>query len=153
MSRTFARTALQYVTTTLIAIISKFRESFVAKLLNWSSQRMGPNARSERVISVEILEQNESAATIAIELRDAETGTPIELQNRFEDHRRFAPIGTQVRDGYISVGETRVETNSSGIATVTLTQPGAYSVAYHPERGGHTTLRTLVMLSEFRGIP
>ncbi|RQG95561.1 hypothetical protein [Natrarchaeobius chitinivorans] len=83
-------------------------------------------------LSVEIVEQNESAATIAIELRDAETGTPIELQNRVEDHPRYAPIGTQVRDGYISVGDTHVETNSSGIATVTLAQPGAYSVAYHP---------------------
>ncbi|MEY7849049.1 hypothetical protein AB7C87_07575 [Natrarchaeobius sp. A-rgal3] len=102
-----------------------------------TAELVEPASGSERQIrasnlSVEILEQNESAATIAIELRDAETGTPIELQNRFEDHRRFAPIGTQVRDGYISVGETRVETNSSGIATVTLTQPGAYSVAYHP---------------------
>ncbi|WP_238386993.1 hypothetical protein [Natrialba swarupiae] len=102
-----------------------------------TAELVEPANGSERQIrasnlSVEILEQNESAATIAIELRDAETGTPIELQNRFEDHRRFAPIGTQVRDGYISVGETRVETNSSGIATVTLTQPGAYSVAYHP---------------------
>ncbi|MWV40998.1 hypothetical protein GRS80_14895 [Natrialba sp. INN-245] len=102
-----------------------------------TAELVEPASGSERQIrasnlSVEILEQNESAATITIELRDAETGTPIELQNRFEDHRRFAPIGTQVRDGYISVGETRVETNSSGIATVTLTQPGAYSVAYHP---------------------
>ncbi|WP_228442295.1 hypothetical protein [Natrarchaeobaculum sulfurireducens] len=86
----------------------------------------------ESELSVEVREQNESAATLEIELRDAESGDPIMLEQPFEDDPRFAPIGVETRDGYITIADKRVETDESGRATVTLTQPGIHTAEYHP---------------------
>ncbi len=102
-----------------------------------TAELVEPDGGTEREIresdlSVEILEQNESAATIEIELRDAKTGDPIMLEQPFEDNPRSAPIGVEPRDGYVTIAGERVETNASGIATVTVTQPGIHTAEYHP---------------------
>lgn len=86
----------------------------------------------ESELSVEVLEQTESAATLEIELRDAETGDPIMLEGLFGDHPRWDPIGVTTRDGYITIADERVETGASGKAIVTVTQPGIHTAEYHP---------------------
>ncbi|RKD87993.1 hypothetical protein [Halopiger aswanensis] len=102
-----------------------------------TAELVEPQRGSEREIreselSVELLEENESAATFEIELRDAETGDPIVLEPSFENHPRVAPIGVQTRAGYITIADQRVETDTSGTTTVTVTQPGIHTVEYHP---------------------
>ncbi|MDS0301439.1 hypothetical protein NDI76_22170 [Halogeometricum sp. S1BR25-6] len=92
-----------------------------------------PNAGSERQLrrsnlSVEVLQQNQSQATLRIELRDNETGAPIILN---DDTRRYL-IGGSARNGYITVADQKVETNASGVAIVTITEPGIYTARYHP---------------------
>ena len=92
-----------------------------------------PDAGSERQLrrsnlTVEVLQRNETQATLRIELRDNQTGAPIIL----EDSARWYPIGGSTRDGYITVAEQRVETNTSGVAIVTIDQPDIYTVKYHP---------------------
>ncbi|WP_200840311.1 hypothetical protein [Natrialba sp. INN-245] len=98
---------------------------------------VGPEDGSERQvhesnISVEILEQDDTEATFEITLTDTESGNPIALNNPYANDPRFAPISERTRDGYITVDGERVETNSSGVTTVTVSQPGPYTVEYHP---------------------
>ncbi|MDR5673556.1 hypothetical protein RH858_10440 [Halalkaliarchaeum sp. AArc-GB] len=102
-----------------------------------SADIIEPDGGTEREIresnlTVETVEENETEATLRIELRDAETGTPIALENPFEDHPRVAPIGHEQRSGYITIGDQRVETNASGVAIVTIRTPGSYTAEYHP---------------------
>jgi len=92
-----------------------------------------PDAGSERQLrrsnlTVEVLQQNNTQATLRIELRDNTTGDPIVL----EDTERRYPIGGSSRNGYITVGDQRVETNTSGVAIVTIAQPDIYTVRYNP---------------------
>ena len=94
---------------------------------------VAPDAGSERQLrrsnlTVEVLQQNESQATLCIELRDNETGAPIVLS---DSDRRY-PIGGSTRNGYITVADQRVETNTSGVAIVTIDEPGIYTARYHP---------------------
>jgi len=94
---------------------------------------VAPDAGSERQLrrsnlTVEVLRQNESQATLRIELRDNETGTPITLDG---SSRRY-PIGGSARNGYITIADQRVETNASGVAIVTINEPGIYTARYHP---------------------
>ncbi|OYR53954.1 hypothetical protein DJ73_06495 [Halorubrum sp. Ea1] len=94
---------------------------------------VAPDAGSERQLrrsnlTVEVLQQNESQATLRIKLRDNETGAPIVLS---DPDRRY-PIGGNTRNGYITVAEQRVETNASGVAIVTIDEPGIYTARYHP---------------------
>jgi len=79
-------------------------------------------------LSVEVLQQNQSQATLRIELHDNQTGAPIVLN---ESARRF-PISGNPRNGYIIIANQRVETNSSGVAILTITEPGIYTARYHP---------------------
>ncbi|WP_226023981.1 hypothetical protein [Halomicrobium salinisoli] len=79
-------------------------------------------------LSVEVVEQNESQATLKIRLRDNETGSPIAL----EAGGRQYPISDSTRNGYITVADQRVETNESGVAVVTISEPGIYTAQYHP---------------------
>jgi len=79
-------------------------------------------------LTVEVLQQSESQATLRIELRDSETGAPIVLS---DPDRRY-PVGGNTRDGYITVAEQRVETNASGVAIVTIDEPGIYTARYYP---------------------
>jgi hypothetical protein len=92
-----------------------------------------PDAGSERQLrrsnlTVDVLQQNKSQATLRIELRDNETGAPIVLS----DSGRQYPIGGTTRNGYITVAEQRVETNTSGVAIVTIDEPGIYTARYQP---------------------
>ncbi|MFC6723488.1 hypothetical protein ACFQE1_03605 [Halobium palmae] len=78
-------------------------------------------------LTVEVLQQNQSQATLRIELRDNQTGAPIVLN----DNARRYPIGGSTRDGYITIANREVETNASGVAIVTITEPGIYTARYH----------------------
>ncbi|GAA0216222.1 hypothetical protein GCM10009000_033710 [Halobacterium noricense] len=94
---------------------------------------VAPDSGSERQLrrsnlSVEVIQQNQSQATLRIELRDNQTGTPIGLGG---GGRRY-PIGGGARNGYITIADQRVETNASGVAIVTVEQPGIYTARYHP---------------------
>ncbi|WP_202614590.1 hypothetical protein [Halostella litorea] len=91
-----------------------------------------PDAGSERQLrrsnlTVEVIQQNQSQATLRVELRDNQTGAPIAL----DDSRQY-PIGGTTRNGYITVADQRVETNASGVAIVTIDEPGIYTARYHP---------------------
>ncbi|RKD88544.1 hypothetical protein [Halopiger aswanensis] len=91
-----------------------------------------PDGGSERQLrrsnlSVKVLEQNQSQATLRIELQDNQTGAPITL----DDTRQY-PIRGTTRNGYITVADQRVETNESGVAIVTIDEPGIYTANYHP---------------------
>ncbi|WP_244510039.1 hypothetical protein [Halogranum gelatinilyticum] len=83
----------------------------------------------ESNLSVRVVEQDASEATVRIELYH-DVGDPIVLA---DPERGSQPIRFDDRDGYITIAGQRVETNSSGVATVTLSQPGVYTVRYHPE--------------------
>ena len=92
-----------------------------------------PAAGSERQLrrsnlTAEVLRQNQSQATLRIELRDNETGAPIIL----DDSSRWYPIGGTARNGYITIADQQVETNASGVAIVTVDDPGIYTARYHP---------------------
>ncbi|WP_276274192.1 hypothetical protein [Haloarcula litorea] len=94
---------------------------------------VAPDAGSERQLrrsnlTIEVIHQNQSQATLRIELRDNQTGTPIGLGG---GGRRY-PIGGGARNGYITIADQRVETNASGVAIVTVEQPGIYTARYHP---------------------
>jgi hypothetical protein len=91
-----------------------------------------PDAESKRQLrgsdlSIEIVQRNQSRATLRIELRDNRSGDPIVL-----DGSRQRPIGGAARSGYITVADRRVETNESGVAVVTLDEPGIYTARYQP---------------------
>jgi hypothetical protein len=83
----------------------------------------------ESNLSVRVVEQDASEATIRIELYDQD-GDPIVLA---DPERGSQPIRFDERDGYITIAGQRVETNSSGVATVTLSESAVYTVRYHPE--------------------
>jgi hypothetical protein len=94
---------------------------------------VAPDAGSERQLrrsnlTVEVIQQNQSQATLRIELRDNQTGAPIGLGG---SGRRY-PIGGGARNGYITIADQRVETNASGVAIVTVEQSGIYTARYHP---------------------
>ncbi|ELZ68855.1 hypothetical protein C457_10606 [Haloferax prahovense DSM 18310] len=82
----------------------------------------------ESNLSVELVSQTTSNATLRVELRDNQTGAPIASNG---SDRQY-PIGGSSHSGYITVGDQRVETNGSGVAIVTLDEPGIYTARYHP---------------------
>ena len=91
-----------------------------------------PDGGSERqlrrsTLSVEVLEQTSSQATLRIELRDTQTGAPITL-----DESRLDPIGGSPRRGYITIADRRVKSNITGVAVVTIEEPGIYTARYQP---------------------
>ncbi|MDL0121783.1 hypothetical protein [Halobacterium salinarum] len=91
-----------------------------------------PDRGSERQLrrsnlTVGVIKQNQSQATLRVELRDNQTGAPITL-----DESRQYPIGGTTRNGYITVADQRVETNASGVAIVPIDEPGIYTARYHP---------------------
>lgn len=83
-------------------------------------------------LSLEVVERSTNVATIRVELRDTETGVPIALANPAGDDPRYAPLFDDSRRGYIALGDERVKTNDSGVALLTVRQPGIYSAVYHP---------------------
>ncbi|GGL42804.1 hypothetical protein GCM10009037_27930 [Halarchaeum grantii] len=82
----------------------------------------------ESNLTASVLSQNDSAAKVRLELRDNQTDAPIDLSTE-QRGRALA----QSPNGSIAIGDQHVETNASGIAVVTLTQPGIYTAQYHPE--------------------
>jgi len=92
-----------------------------------------PQARSERrlrnsTLTTRFVSQSGDQATIRLELRDGVTGAPIHL----EGSPRLDALDAHGRDGYLVVANQRVQTNASGVAVVTLDEPGVYSVRYEP---------------------
>ncbi|WP_245756828.1 hypothetical protein [Halogranum rubrum] len=83
---------------------------------------------NESNLSVTVISQTTSEATLRIELRDNETDRPIVLA----DNPRLDPLREERRTGYITVAGERVETNSTGVALLTVSQPGIYTARYHP---------------------
>lgn len=80
-------------------------------------------------IEVRVLSQNEEQARLLVQLSDAETGEPIALSPAADT--RYEPI-VEGRDGYVELAGERVQTNASGLATVTVTDPGVYTARYVP---------------------
>jgi len=92
-----------------------------------------PETGSERQLrrsnlSIAVVDQNSSHATLRVELRDNQTGEPIVLDN----DGRLAPFGGDIRNGYITVDDRRLVTNESGVALLTVDSPGLYTATYHP---------------------
>jgi len=84
----------------------------------------------ESELALEVVSQNGTGATLLLELTDAETGDPIALDRT--DGPRYAPLLDEQRSGYVTVADRRVETNTSGMATVRVNDPGLYTARYHP---------------------
>ena len=79
-------------------------------------------------LSLDVVRQNQTAAVLRVDLRDARTDAPIELADRARQHL----IGGETRAGSITINGQRVETNQSGVATVTIAEPGVYTARYQP---------------------
>jgi hypothetical protein len=79
-------------------------------------------------LSVNVVRQNQTAAVLRVELRDAQTDAPIQLADRDRLHL----IGGETRTGAITINGQRTETNRSGVATVTVDEPGVYTARYQP---------------------
>ncbi|KAB1198970.1 hypothetical protein GJR99_11915 [Haloferax sp. MBLA0078] len=82
----------------------------------------------ESRLTADVINQTNDDATIRLELRDNETGSPIDLTT---DDRR-ASLNGEPGGGYITIADRRVRTNESGVAIVTVDQPGIYTARYHP---------------------
>ena len=82
----------------------------------------------QSTLTAHIVSQTASKATVRLTLHDAVTGKPIALgqSNRY-------PILRSFREGYVSINGQRVTTNASGVAVVTLEDPGIYTARYQPE--------------------
>ncbi|UWG49256.1 Cell surface protein (plasmid) [Halalkaliarchaeum sp. AArc-CO] len=86
----------------------------------------------ESDVDVVIESVNDSAATLRVEVTDATTGDPIVLEDPIDGTTRMTSIGPDPRDGYLTIAGERIETNQSGMATVTVSEPGLYTAEYHP---------------------
>jgi hypothetical protein len=84
-----------------------------------------PRTVRETELSASVTDASETGATVLVELEDAETGAPIELE-------ADEPAVGRTHSGYVTIGEKRVRTDANGEATVRLSEPGAYSVRYEP---------------------
>ncbi|WP_211312496.1 hypothetical protein [Halarchaeum salinum] len=82
----------------------------------------------QSTLTAHIVSQTASKATVRLTLHDAVTGKPIALgqSNRY-------PILRSFREGYVSINGRHVTTNASGVAVVTLEDPGIYTARYQPE--------------------
>ena len=87
-----------------------------------------PRELRESQLTAEVVSQTTDQATIHIELRDTETGSPIDLTA----DERHGSLNGESGGGYLTVADQRVRTNESGIAVVTIDQPGIYTARYHP---------------------
>ncbi|MXR40789.1 hypothetical protein GRX01_05465 [Halobaculum sp. WSA2] len=90
----------------------------------------GPTRQLRRSdLTVEVVDQDDTGATLRIALTDAPTGEPIALRR---SEAPFEIPSTATREGYVAVAGERVRTNVSGVATVTVSEPGVYTVEYVP---------------------
>ncbi|WP_148415034.1 hypothetical protein [Haloferax sp. KTX1] len=94
-----------------------------------SSVGRGPDRElRESRLTADVVTQTNEQATVHIELQDTETGTPIDLT---ADERQVSLNG-ESGGGYITIADQRVRTNESGVAVVSIDQPGVYTARYHP---------------------
>jgi hypothetical protein len=105
----------------------------VTGIVRGVNETIEPTAGADRqlrrsTLSVNVVRQNQTAAVLRVELRDARTDSPIQLADRDRLHL----IGGETRTGAITVNGQRVETNRSGVATVTVDDPGVYTARYQP---------------------
>jgi len=80
-------------------------------------------------LTAEVLEYNQTHATVRLTLRDNSTGTPIALTS----NERWSRLRESPRTGYLTVGDQRVETNMTGVAVVTVEKRGSITAKYHPD--------------------
>lgn len=84
---------------------------------------------NESDLDLRVRSRSAEGVRLIVELTDARTGEPIVLEPTSDP--RYEPI-VDGRDGYVTVAGERVRTNASGMATVTVTEPGVYAAEYHP---------------------
>jgi len=94
-------------------------------------------------LSVSVVEASPSSATIRVGLHDPETGDPIDLSSS----QPPAPIGDDGPAGTLRVNGEPVELNYSGLTTVTVAEPGLYTVRFEPA-SWRTTSPAYVAASE-----
>ena len=94
-------------------------------------------------LSVSVVEASPSTATIRIELYDPQTGDPIDLSGA----QPPSPIGDAGPAGTLRVNGESVALNYSGVTTVTVAEPGLYTVAFEPA-SWRTTSPAYVAASE-----
>ena len=82
----------------------------------------------ESNLSIGVLTQNDTHATLRVSLTDNKTGEAIALNN--DD--RLSPLGGDLGRGYITVDDQRLVTNESGVALLTVDSPGFYTATYQP---------------------
>ena len=75
---------------------------------------------------------NESAISLRVQTESTDTGTT-SLQVTLSDAQTGVPIRTSGRDGYLTIGDERVNTTANGTANVTIPrEQGSVSARYHP---------------------
>ena len=92
---------------------------------------LDPETATERRIrepdlEMTVTEANASAATLRVELTDPDTGAPILI----DEPGLRNPIVDDPGMGTLHVAGDRVEPNASGVAVVTVTEPGVYTATY-----------------------
>jgi len=102
----------------------------IVRGVNASIQRTGPPQDIRpTTLDVRVLSRTPEQIRLQVTLQNAATGEPIGLRSR--PGSRYDSV-TGGRAGYIELGPQRVQTNRSGEATVTLTEPGVYTARYVP---------------------
>jgi hypothetical protein len=94
-------------------------------------------------LSVSIVEASPSMATIRVALHDPQTGAPIDLGGS----QPPSPIGDAGAAGTLRVNGEPVDLNYSGVTTVTVAEPGLYTVQFEPA-SWRTTSPAYVAASE-----
>ncbi|MFC7070519.1 hypothetical protein [Halobaculum lipolyticum] len=92
-------------------------------------QNGGVTQLRDSEVRASVVEQSDAAATIRVSLRDAQTGEAIVLG---EPNAPFPEPPGGVRTGYIEIDGERVQTNATGVATITINEPGVYTARYVP---------------------
>jgi len=92
-------------------------------------QTGGVTQLRESEVTATVIEQTATNATIRVRLHDAQTNEPIILG---KPNAPFPEPPGGVRTGYVEIAGERVQTNASGMATVTVDEPGVYTARYVP---------------------
>jgi hypothetical protein len=79
-------------------------------------------------LSIEVIHQTNSHATLRIEIYDVQTGDRVIPNEGYQQ----SSLDPDPSNGYITLNKRRVELNASGVAVVTVDEPGIYTARYHP---------------------
>ena len=82
----------------------------------------------ESNLTLSVQSVNKTHTTLIVRLQDAASGAPIVMERRSRPRE-----GGETRSGHITVANRTVETNSTGVATLTVRGHGFYRAQYHPE--------------------